>query len=50
MKKRILLIFCLTFFACEKGSYKNSVVKQSINRETKLEQNLKSQITDFNNL
>ena len=50
MKKRILLIFCLTFFACEKGSYKNSVVKQSINRETKLEQNLKSQITDLNNL
>lgn len=48
--KKIILLLCLTFLSCEKGSYKDSTLKENIGRKTKLEQNLKSQITDLDNL
>lgn len=48
--KKIILLICLILMGCEKGSYKNSQLKQEVNRSTKLEQNLKSQITDLDSL
>ncbi|MGL4865299.1 MAG: hypothetical protein ACRC4T_19560 [Cetobacterium sp.] len=50
MKKRIFLLLCLVFMGCEKGSYKGSTTNKNPKREIKLEQNLKSQITNLDNL
>lgn len=50
MKKKIFLLLCLIFIGCEKGTYKEAGVNQNLVREKKLEQNLKSQITDLDNL
>lgn len=50
MKKRIFLLLCLVFMGCEKGSYKDSTMNKNPNRKIKLEQNLKSQITNLDKL
>ena len=50
MKKKIFLLLCLIFIGCEKGTYKEAGVNQNLVKEKKLEQNLKSQITNLDNL
>ena len=50
MRKKIFLLLCLSFLGCEKGSYKEVKVDQSVGRQTKLEQNLKSQVDSLDKL
>ena len=50
MRKKIFLLLCLSFLGCEKGSYKEVKVDQGVGRQTKLEQNLKSQVDSLDKL
>ena len=49
MKKKIFLLLCLSLLGCEKGSYKNTSTQSTV-REIKLEQNLKLQVSNLNDL
>lgn len=48
MRKKIFLLLCLSLLGCEKGSYKDvKTQQQSVNREVKLEENLKTQLDNL---